>query len=43
MGFVVLEIREGVLEGSRRLKPTIPLVNEAGVPIRDEISLARDL
>lgn len=43
MGFVVLEIREGALEGSRRLKPTIPLVNEAGVPIRDEISLARDL
>jgi ribosomal protein S18 acetylase RimI-like enzyme len=43
LGFVVVEVREDAIETSRRLKPSIPLVNDAGVPIRDEIALAREL
>jgi ribosomal protein S18 acetylase RimI-like enzyme len=43
LGFVVVEVREGALEGSRLLKPSIPLVNDAGVPIRDEIALVLEL
>ena len=43
LGFVVVEVREDALTESRRLKPSIPLANEAGVPIRDEIVLALSL
>jgi ribosomal protein S18 acetylase RimI-like enzyme len=43
LGFTVVEVREGAIEESRRLKPSIPLVNDAGVPIRDEITMAREL
>ena len=42
-GFDVVAIHEDALEISRRLKPSIPLVNEHGVPIRDEIEMERRL
>ena len=40
-GFRVVAVREGAIEESRRLKASIPLVNEHGVPIRDEIEMER--
>jgi ribosomal protein S18 acetylase RimI-like enzyme len=42
-GFEVVAVREGAVDASRKLKPSIPLVNGAGVPIRDEIELERRL
>jgi len=36
-GFRLVAVREGEIERSRRLKPQIPDVGEAGVPIRDEL------
>ena len=42
-GFDVVEIREGAIEASRKLKPSIPLVDDRGVPITDEIEMARGL
>jgi ribosomal protein S18 acetylase RimI-like enzyme len=36
-GFRLVAVREGEIERSRRLKPQIPGVGEAGVPIRDEL------
>ena len=42
-GFSVTSVREGAMDEVRRLKPSIPVVNEVGVPIRDEISMAREL
>jgi ribosomal protein S18 acetylase RimI-like enzyme len=36
-GFRLVEVREGEIERSRRLKPEIPLLGEGGVPIRDEL------
>ena len=42
-GFEVVEVREGAIEASRKLKPSIPLVNEHGVPITDEIEMERRL
>jgi GNAT superfamily N-acetyltransferase len=42
-GFEVVEIREGAIQASRKLKPSIPLVNDHGVPITDEIEMERRL
>ena len=42
-GFDVVAVHEGAVEASRKLKPSIPLVNEAGVPIQDEIEMERRL
>ncbi|MEO8422933.1 MAG: GNAT family N-acetyltransferase [Actinomycetota bacterium] len=42
-GFEVVAIREDAIQESRRLKASIPLVNELGVPIRDEIEMERRL
>ena len=42
-GFDIVEIREGAIEASRKLKPSIPHVNDRGVPITDEIEMARRL
>lgn len=36
-GFTIREIRLGAMEAARRLKPSIPLIGEDGVPLRDEI------
>jgi hypothetical protein len=42
-GFRIAAVRDGAVETSRRLKPSIPLVNERGVPIRDEIEMEHRL
>ena len=39
LGFEVAAIREGAVVEARKLKPSIPLVSEDGVPITDEIEL----
>jgi len=36
-GFTIREIRLGALDTARRLKPSIPLIGEDGIPLRDEI------
>ena len=36
-GFRLVAVREGEIERSRRLKPQIPDVGQAGVPIRDKL------
>lgn len=38
-GYRIIEIHAGAVEEARRLKPSIPLVAENGIPIRDEITL----
>lgn len=38
-GFEIVAVHEGAVERSRRIKPEIPLRNERGVPIRDEVEL----
>ncbi|HEX7463684.1 MAG TPA: GNAT family N-acetyltransferase, partial [Actinomycetota bacterium] len=43
LGFRVSAVREGAVAESRRLKPTIPLVDQSGVPVTDEIELERSL
>ena len=42
-GFEVVAVREDAIEESRKLKPSIPVANEHGVPIRDEIEMERRL
>jgi ribosomal protein S18 acetylase RimI-like enzyme len=42
-GFEVVAIHEGAVARSRERKPSIPVVNEAGVPIQDEIEMERRL
>jgi RimJ/RimL family protein N-acetyltransferase len=36
-GFRLVAVREGEIERSRLLKPEIPGLGQAGVPIRDEL------
>lgn len=43
LGFHVTAVREGAIAEARKLKPSIPLVSEDGVPIVDEIELERPL
>lgn len=42
-GFRIVGARPGAVEAARRLKPTIPLLGEGGIPIRDEIDLETSL
>ena len=43
-GFRIAEIRPGAVDRSRAsVKPSIPLLGEYGIPLRDEIDLSRDL
>jgi GNAT superfamily N-acetyltransferase len=42
-GFVISEVRVNGMDLARRLKPSIPLVGEDGIPLRDEIELAMAL
>ena len=42
-GFDVVAVHEGAVDASRKLKPSIPLANEHGVPIQDEIEMERRL
>jgi len=36
-GFTICEVRLGAMDAARQLKPSIPLVGEEGIPLRDEI------
>jgi len=38
-GFELVKINRRAVEQSRKLKPSIPLLGEFGIPIRDEIEL----
>jgi ribosomal protein S18 acetylase RimI-like enzyme len=38
-GFRLVAVHRDALERSRRLKPTIPLVGNDGIPLRDELEL----
>lgn len=44
LGYRLVEVREGAIDVLRRtLKPSIPLIGANGIPIRDELELARKL
>jgi len=36
-GFTIRAIRLGAMDAARKLKPSIPLIGEGGIPLRDEI------
>ena len=36
-GFTIREVRLGAMEAARQMKPSIPLIGEDGIPLRDEI------
>lgn len=42
-GFELRALRPGAVEDARRVKPTIPLKGDNGIPIRDELDLCFDL
>jgi DNA-3-methyladenine glycosylase I len=42
-GFEIIAIRRGAVNESRKVKPSIPLVGENGIPLRDEIELELNL
>ncbi len=42
-GLQIVALRRGAVSTARMLKPEIPLTGENGVPIEDEIELAKDL
>ena len=42
-GFELAALRRGALNESRKLKPSIPLIGENGIPLRDEIELEMSL
>jgi len=39
LGFVITDVRPGAIDRARERKPTIPLLGDNGLPIRDEIVL----
>jgi DNA-3-methyladenine glycosylase I len=42
-GFEIVAIHRGAVNESRKVKPSIPLVGENGIPLRDEIELEMSL
>ena len=42
-GFELVKIHRGAVTESRKIKPTIPLISENNIPIRDEIELEMKL
>ncbi len=42
-GFQLCALRVNAMEGTRKLKPEIPLIGEDGIPLRDEIELEMPL
>ena len=42
-GFVIKAVHPNALDRSRELKPSIPLISENGIPLRDEIELEMSL
>lgn len=43
LGMRLAALRVGAIDEERRLKPEIPLLGLDGIPVRDEIELAKDL
>ena len=42
-GFRLRRVRPGAVDNARKLKPSIPVVGEHGIPVRDELDLCRVL
>jgi ribosomal protein S18 acetylase RimI-like enzyme len=42
-GYYISEVRPGAVDDSRKVKMSIPLVAENGIPIRDEITLIKQI
>jgi hypothetical protein len=42
-GMRLVAVHAGAVAEARRLKPSIPLVGQHGIPIRDELELELDL
>ncbi|MBV9247888.1 MAG: GNAT family N-acetyltransferase [Acetobacteraceae bacterium] len=42
-GFRLMRLRPGAVDEARRIKLSIPLVSDEGIPIRDELDLCRDV
>jgi ribosomal protein S18 acetylase RimI-like enzyme len=42
-GFRLTTLRPGAVEEARRRKPSIPVMGQHGIPLRDELDLERDL
>ena len=42
-GFRLTALRPGAVDAARRSKPSIPVVGQHGIPLRDELDLERDL
>lgn len=42
-GYRLLAVHPGAIDEARRQKPTIPLVGSYGIPIHDELELAKTL
>ena len=38
-GYELVAVYRGILEKSRKIKPSVPLISDEGIPIRDEIEL----
>lgn len=43
LGFRLVALRSGAVQRARRIKPSIPEVGANGIPIHDELELAREL
>jgi hypothetical protein len=41
--FRLMQVRPGAVDAARKLKPTIPLIGEHGIPMREEVDLCRVL
>jgi DNA-3-methyladenine glycosylase I len=41
LGFCLTALRRGAVDEARSIKPSIPLLGEDGIPIRDELELER--
>lgn len=42
-GYCIESVSPGAVDESRKLKPAIPLIGENGIPLRDEITLKKNL
>lgn len=42
-GYRLVAVHAGAIDSARRLKPTIPLVGNSGIPLHDDLELAKNL
>ena len=42
-GFTIREVRLGALDAARKIKPSIPLIGEEGIPLSDEIEFELEI